>query len=263
MTKGDRSTMLFLGLTVAIGAWPELAGAQAIHCGVRRRADGSYLGACARGDTAVAQLSLRHPADSEPYLWRGSAAFADGPREIAIDVRRGGALRLGRQWLASTGVRADSSALEFDFSTEKPSPANQVDVEILRRARVYLSDSAHWNPADSTDMGLAPSQGFHCPPTVARSMFCALYVSSRDVAGDYAQRTDHEVDRCTKGPRCSPEADTRLPTRRWHITSLQLVAARQTTLVESSPWRPMVPKTHLAVAGQLPPPREPQPLDMI
>ena len=76
--------------------------------------------------------------------------------------------------------------LTFVYDPTKRAPATSVDADIIRGAGAYLRDSPRWNSADDTDMDSAPAKGFNCRPTVARSMFCALYLASVELAGDYA-----------------------------------------------------------------------------
>jgi hypothetical protein len=188
MTTTGGSTLRLLSVLVFLAVSSNDSHAQAERCSVRRAADGLYRGTCTRGDTTVARLTFSHPSAAEPHLWVGAGTFTDSvSASLAVDVRKDGALQLGREWLAVNVVKHDSVALEFAFNRGKPLPPSHLDAEILRLTRAYLSDPSHWNPADSTDMDAAPKRGeFACRPTVARSMFCALYLSSVAVAGDYA-----------------------------------------------------------------------------
>ena len=171
-------------------------GAQPVRCRVTRSSDSSYGGTCMRSDTTLGRLTLRRPASATPYLWLGTIrgasfrpeASGTGPGQagIGVDVRPGGALRLGRAWLALSDVNSDTAALQFSFRLDVSAPADQTDAEILRRARAYLGDPSQWNPADTTDMDAAPTTGFSCAPAARQSMFCALYLASIAVAGDYA-----------------------------------------------------------------------------
>ena len=161
------------------------ATAQKIVCYLRRGAQGDYGGVCEQFRAELARLTLHPPAASEPPVWRGTRAIADeAPEPIILDLRSS-ALQAGRDWLGVNSVKSDASSLEFSFNYEPP-PPSAVDAEILRRARAYLSDDAHWNRVDDNNMGAPPSVGFNCPSTVARSMFCSLYLSSLEVAGYYA-----------------------------------------------------------------------------
>jgi len=161
------------------------ATAQRIVCHLRRDTQGDYGGTCVQFNTEVARLTLRPPAASEAAVWRGTGALVEGtPGPVIVDLRSGG-LQAERGWLGVSAVKQDAASLEFSFSYEPP-PPSAVDVEIVRRARAYLSDEAHWNRTDKNNMAAAPSAGFDCPATVARSMFCTLYLSSLEVAGYYA-----------------------------------------------------------------------------
>lgn len=136
MTTRTGSMVPILAALIAVAVWPQHALAQSVRCSTRRGADGSYVGACARADSAVAQLTLRYPTASEPHLWRGTGTFTGGaPQALAVDLGEAGALVVGRQWLAVTRVTEDSLALEFVFSVDSAAPPSRVDAEILRRAR--------------------------------------------------------------------------------------------------------------------------------
>jgi hypothetical protein len=83
--------------------------AQSIRCAVSRASDDSYTGSCLRNGSSVGQLTVKPPAADEPHLWRGIATLDGAPaQEIGVDVRPGGALRLGRSWLALRDVSARS-----------------------------------------------------------------------------------------------------------------------------------------------------------
>jgi hypothetical protein len=130
---------------------------------------------------------MKPPAADEPHLWRGTATIDGAPgQEIGVDVRPGGALRLGRSWLALSDVSTLTGSLMFTFGLNQPAPATEVDGDILRQTRAYLADMHHWNRRDLTNMDDAPTTGFNCPNVVARSLFCALYFASVAAAGDYA-----------------------------------------------------------------------------
>lgn len=187
--------LVSVALAVAVGL-PKVLEAQSVRCHAIHSADGTYRGACVSGDSAIAQLNLQGPSSAKPHYWRGTAALTPSaashvgargsPAEMIVDVRPGGALRLGRAWLELREVKSDRAALEFEFTFGGAAAANEVDVGILRLARVYLADTAHWSNADTTDMGAAPTRGFACAPAARQSMFCALYLASLEVSGDYA-----------------------------------------------------------------------------
>ena len=187
MTTTGGSSLRWLSVLVLLAVASNDSDAQAERCSFGRAEDGLYRGTCTRGDTTVARLTFRHPTASTPHLWVGAGTFTDSVSvNFVVDVQKDGALQLGREWLAVNVVKHDSVALEFSFNRGTPLPPSHLDTEILRSARAYLLDPSHWNSADSTDMDAAPTAGFKCQPTVARSMFCALYFSSIAVAGHYA-----------------------------------------------------------------------------
>ena len=168
-------------------SFPPPLTAQTIRCAVSRAPDGSYAGSCLRNASTVGQLIMKPPAADEPHLWRGTATIhgASG-QEIGVDVRPGGALRLGRSWLALSDVSTLPGSLMFTFGLNQPARATEVDGDILGQTRAYLADTHHWNRHDLTNMDEAPTTGFNCPNVVARSLFCALYFASVAAAGDYA-----------------------------------------------------------------------------
>jgi len=187
-----------LGLTIGgalLAASPLKVDAQSVLCRVNRT-EGTYRGTCVRDDTAIGELRLDRPSASAPYVWQGTATWVSeiemrrlvggGATQLTIDVRPAGALQLGRAWLALSRVHVDTAMLQFAFRPDVSAPPNEVDVAILRRARAYLIDRAHWNRVDTTDMNAAPTKGFTCAPAPRQSMFCALYLASIEVDGGYA-----------------------------------------------------------------------------
>src|SRR4029079_203426 len=78
-----------------------------------------------------------------------------------------------------------TDALHFAFRFDQPELASDADVAILTRARELLSADGAWNRADTTDMATAPVKGFSCAPAPRQSMFCAVYLASIGVAGEY------------------------------------------------------------------------------
>ena len=194
-----RTVRLRLLTFAALTALPVCVGAQATRCSAMRSTDGTFRGACTRNDSTVARLEFQRPSAAEPYLWKGTATTAVGSQNALgsdsgrlvivgsiVDIRPRGALRLAREWLFLSDVHGDSMGLTFVYDPTKRAPTTSVDADIIRGAGAYLRDSSRWNSADDTDMDSAPVKGFNCQPTVARSMFCALYLASVEFAGDYA-----------------------------------------------------------------------------
>jgi hypothetical protein len=161
------------------------AGGQVISC-TARGTEASLRGRCTADDSTVGTLALVRPTPIRPHLWSGTIEISGRTEPIGVDVRQGGALRLGRAWLPLSVHASGSDSLGFAFDSTWREPPSEIDAEILRSAAGYLSDSTHWDPVDRTDMEVAPTQGFNCPVSVRRSMFCALYRASEEVAGDYA-----------------------------------------------------------------------------
>lgn len=160
--------------------------AQTTACSATRDTASTYRGACTREGVRVASLTLQKSAVGPDGVWRGSILHAPDSLPVVIDARIDGALQLGRQWLALSEVSADSVTIRFRFSEGAPKAPSKADVDILRRARSYLDSVPRWNRADSTDMDGAPVKGFSCAPAFKQSLFCALYLASIDVVGDYA-----------------------------------------------------------------------------
>lgn len=185
-----------VGLPTALALSASAASAQSITCHALRTSHSSLEGTCVQGDTVIGQVTFRRAAGNSPFLWSGTirgshfrSAVSSGPggeTELQLDTRSGGSLGLGRAWLKVTVVRAEANALTFSFSFDQPAPPTYADIDILHRARTYLSDSSRWFKADSTDMEAAPVKGFSCFAAVRQSMFCAVYLASLDVVGVYA-----------------------------------------------------------------------------
>jgi hypothetical protein len=237
-------------LIAALQMLPPALQAQQVECLLRRVSDGTLGGSCSQAGTMVGQVTLRPPAAATPYVWlgvmrgerfRGAASGAEaGETEIGVDVRPGGALRVGRDRLAVSGVKADSASLRFVFTFDGRAPADQTDAEIIRRARAYLGDPSHWNRADTTDMEAAPVRGFSCAPATKQSMFCALYLASIAVAGDYAHfrpamnAVRQAVDAASPSPYRHPLVDFNNDPRR---TLDQIQAVLDAALALVSNWR--------------------------
>ena len=174
-------------LVAFVMSFPAPLTAQSIRCAVSRAPDGSFTGSCVRNASTVGQLIIKPPAADEPNIWRGTATIDGAPgQEIGVDVRPGGALRLGRSWLALSDVSTGTGSLIFAFRLNQPAPASEVDVDILRQTRDFLADMSRWDRHDLTNMDEAPTKGFNCPNVVPRSLFCSLHVASVVAAGDYA-----------------------------------------------------------------------------
>jgi hypothetical protein len=186
----------FLGLAGVVCTSAATASAQTVICRVQPAPQGLLTGRCVQGDTVVGELAFQRPAAAVPHLWLGTirgarfrSAASSGPAgesQLAVDVRPDGALQLGRAWLALRNVSTDSGGLRFSFRFDRPQRATGVDLRILERARATLSEASRWNRADTTDMQAAPTKGFGCAPSRRQSMFCAIYLASVEIAGDYA-----------------------------------------------------------------------------
>lgn len=194
--KATRRVRIRAMVVLATLTFPLSAVAQSVTCRVERGREASLNGQCVQGKSVVGQVVLQRPALGTPHLWMGTisgsgftSAASSGPAgqtEIGVDVRPGGALRLGRAWLALRDVAVDSVGLQFTFHTDRDQRATDVDARILSRARTMLDNLSRWNRRDTTDMAAAPTKGFGCAPATRQSMFCALHLASLQVAGDYA-----------------------------------------------------------------------------
>ena len=172
--------------TVMLCARPALAFGQPTQCVATAWGSTEYRGECVRNDVRVGSFSVRPVADRPRGLWRGLMLRPSDSLPMTVDTRPGGSLQLGRRWLALTDAHADSATLRFAYHDGVSKPAGQDDLEILRRTRQYLDDPVRWDRADTTDMAAAPIRGFSCAPAPKQSLFCALYLASIAVTGDYA-----------------------------------------------------------------------------
>lgn len=181
-----RTASVIVWLTVIQFVPYSSAFGQATRCTAARVGPSEYRGECVRDGARVGALSLQPVPGRPPGLWRGSMLRLTDSLSIALDMRVDGALQFRRGWLTLLDASADSTAVRFGFSEDVPAPASQVDLDILRRARSYLNEPSRWNRADTTDMASGTVKAFLCAPTPKQSLFCALYMASMDVSGDYA-----------------------------------------------------------------------------
>lgn len=181
---------------LGVAAFSTAIPAQTVQCRAISNDNTDFAGQCVQGDSVVGGLTLRRPTGAVQHVWVGTlrgarfqSASSSGPvgeTEVKVDIRPGGALRLGRSWLALTDVQIERSAVSFGFRFDRTELANDDDVEILTRARSYLSSADRWNRADTTDMATAPLRGFGCAPAQVQSMFCAVYLATLEITKDYA-----------------------------------------------------------------------------
>jgi len=156
-------------------------------CTLRRDGAGIYRGRCTRANTLVAQVSLKPPSRQSPTLWRGSAKFAWRPQEepSAVDMRKGGSIRAGTEWIDVRDVNVDSSGAVFTIDVDRRSLPTRVDLAILRRAKGYLVKPSQWDRSATPDSLITPARPFGCPKSTTRTLFCALYDASVAEAGEY------------------------------------------------------------------------------
>lgn len=185
MNLSMKVSLLGASLVILLGVTS--AGAQEIGCQLHRESDMTYAGSCSRSDSLVAHLRLHQPTPAEVPLWRGTGdlSWRQQREPLAVDAHTGGTFRTGTQWFALTGIKAEGTLLEFAFDWAQEAMPTRVDLAILRRARSYVPDSAHWSPADDRDAASEPLRGFDCPVTTRRTLFCALYDASVAIAGEY------------------------------------------------------------------------------
>lgn len=191
---GSRSVLLFALVLLAACLNGSKAAAQDVVCRASRRGAEGLAGTCQEGDSVVGAITLASPSAGAPHLWRGvirgprfESAAVHGPigeSDIGLDIRSA-VVRLGRSWLSARDVRTDSDEVRFSFRSDRAAPANEIDVSILEKAREMLANQDSWNRRDSTDMDRAPAMGFACAPAPRQSMFCAVYLASLQVSGDY------------------------------------------------------------------------------
>lgn len=181
-----RKTLAVFLLLLGICALPAAARAQAVECSASRTGAGAYQGNCARGGSPIGTLAVQPVLNRPAGVWRGMLAQARDTVVLTFDTRPDGALQHGRRWLALVDVAVDSVTIRFAYHEDSAARASAADVEILRRARRFLEDESRWNRADTTDMDAAPVRGFSCAPAPSQSLFCAAYLASMEVVGDYA-----------------------------------------------------------------------------
>lgn len=174
-----------------------------IECRLTRQSDGMFAGKClqpsgisipgtvAAGETF--QLRLAPPGANEANLWRGTVGSdKNGLSPVAVD--QDGAYRWMRYWAHVTGVQLTADTFQFSFEPASTVAPTKDDLEILRRARKYLDDPAHWSHQPDADVYTAATafakdpnlsrRGF-CPATAPRTLFCALYHASIEQTGEF------------------------------------------------------------------------------
>lgn len=174
-----------------------------IECQLTRQSDGMFAGKClqpggieipgtvAAGETF--QLRLAPPATNEANLWRGTVG-TDKDRLSPVGVDQSGAFRWMRYWAELTVVQVNADTFQFSFNPASSVTPTKDDLEILRRARKYFDDPAHWSHQPDPDVYAAatafakdPSlsrRGF-CPTMGPRTLFCALYHASIEQTGEF------------------------------------------------------------------------------
>jgi hypothetical protein len=152
-----------------------------IECRLTRQDDGMFAGKCLQpggvgipgtvGAGETFQIRLVPPVANEPNLWRGTV----------------GSDKNGQ-------VQRTADSFQFSFNPALTIAPTKDDVEILRRARKYLDDPAHWSHQPDADVYTAATafandpilsrRGF-CPGTGPRTLCCALYHASIEQTGEF------------------------------------------------------------------------------
>jgi hypothetical protein len=174
-----------------------------IECRLTRQSDGMFAGKCLQpggvgipGTVAAGesfQIRLAPPAANEANLWRGTVG-SDKNGWSPVGVDQAGAYRWMRYWATVSGVQLTKDTFQFSFDPASTIAPAKDDLEILRRARKYLDDVAHWNHQPDPDVYAAATafakdpnlskRGF-CPATGPRTLFCALYQASIEQTGEF------------------------------------------------------------------------------
>jgi hypothetical protein len=173
-----------------------------MNCLLARQSDGMFAGNCRQpygvgipgtvGPGEVWDLRLAAPVPNEAGLWRGTVRSGSGASPVGVD--QAGAFRWMRYWAAVTDVQLNGDTFQFSFDPATTVAPTKDDLEILRRARVYLEAQGHWAHQPEPDVYAAatafvkdPSlskRGF-CPAIERRTLFCALYLASIEQTGEF------------------------------------------------------------------------------
>lgn len=144
-----------------------------IECRLTRQSDGMFAGKCLQpngieipgtvGAGGTFQLRLAAPATNEAKLWRGTVRN-DKNDLSPVGVDQSGAFRWMRYWAELTVMQVNADTFQFSFNPASPVAPTRDDVEILRRARKYLDDAAHWSHQPDPDV-YAAATAFAKDPT--------------------------------------------------------------------------------------------------
>lgn len=185
-------------MAVALVAPAAILGAQSamIECYLRPTSASIYTGRCLWRDTTMALLVLRPPADGRVGRWQGINAriFGHGgdtndvvdwtafsPAVADLTASGEGVFGSTLGWLAIRQSAFDSSGLRLSLDPQATVAATTEDLRILRAARAYFSDATRWDHVDTRRSAIV-----NCPPAPSpRTLFCAFYVASREVAGEF------------------------------------------------------------------------------
>src|SRR6478672_582506 len=189
---------LLLSMAAALVILPAVLDAQSamIECHLRPTSASVYTGRCQWHDTTMALLVLRPPADGHVGRWQGINAriFGHGgdtddvvdwtafsPAMADITASGEGVFGSTLGWLAIRLSALDSSGLHLSLDPQAAVAATTEDLRIIRAARAYFSDATRWNHVDTRRSAIV-----NCPPAPSpRTLFCAFYVASKEVAGEF------------------------------------------------------------------------------
>ena len=174
----------FVVLIFFFSGFNQLTGQEKMKdCKLQRTSDTSYTGYCEITDTTQLILKLRPPTKDEKYIWRGKGTFPGATTEIPVfaELRTdSGTFGSLNGWFEVSNIRSNKKAIEFSVNTAQRTPATNKDLEILQRARAYLSDTTKWSRQDNRTYGYIDCQ----LQSVKRTLFCAIYYAQLEVLGD-------------------------------------------------------------------------------
>jgi hypothetical protein len=179
-----RLNILALLIVIVFSGFNSLLGqGQLKDCKLLRNSDTAYSGYCKITDTTQIILKLKPPTKNEKNIWRGQGAFPGTKTEIPvfIEVRSdSGTIGSLNGWYEISKIQSNDRTLEFVINLSQRTPATNKDLEILQRARAYLSDTTKWSRQDNRTFGYIDCQ----PQSTQRTLFCAIYYAALEVLGD-------------------------------------------------------------------------------
>ena len=169
--------------------------AQTIHCDALRVSENSYAGRCSKDSTTVALLVLRPPKSPTKGRWQGTTLARifgekgdhtkdkvdwDTFQPVSVDVGVEDGL-FSWCWCAVTHATFDTEGIHFEADPRREAGATSQDIQVLKRARGYFTNSTSWNRHDDRNRAIS-----YCPhKPSSRTLFCALYDASVTVRGEF------------------------------------------------------------------------------